>query len=83
MNADGSPAVHKLATPDGCGSRRDECYLACARWLVKSARPITLPERDIPFRDFIHTLCRGAWTPPRQRRRVRGHRDGPDNLGHL
>ena len=44
--------------------RRDECNMACARWLVKSARPITLPERDIPFRDFINKLCRGAWTPP-------------------
>ena len=45
-------------------ARRDECNMACARWLVKSARPITLPERDGPFRDFVSTLCRGAWDPP-------------------
>lgn len=31
---------------------------------MKSARPITLPERDLPFRDFIETLTRGAWSPP-------------------
>ena len=44
--------------------RKAECNMACARWLVKSARPITLPERDKPFRDFIEKLTRGAWSPP-------------------
>ena len=44
--------------------RKKECDMACARWLVKSARPITLPERDKAFGAFIHTLTRGAWHPP-------------------
>ena len=44
--------------------RKAECNMACARWLVKSARPITLPERDKPFGDFIEKLTRGAWSPP-------------------
>ena len=48
-------------------ARKKECDLACARWLVKSARPITLPETDKPFGSFIHTLTRGAWTPPNHR----------------
>ena len=45
-------------------ARKKECDMACARWLVKSARPITLPENDKPFGTFIHTLTRGAWKPP-------------------
>ena len=44
--------------------RKKECDRACARWIVKSARPITLPERDQPFRDFINVLTTGAWDPP-------------------
>ena len=44
--------------------RKKECNMMCARWLVKSARPITLPERDKPFGTFIETLTRGAWKPP-------------------
>lgn len=44
--------------------RKQECDIACARWLVKSARPITLPESDKAFRDFICKLTRGAWEPP-------------------
>jgi len=44
--------------------RKAECNMACARWLVKSARAITLPECDKPFRAFIETLTRGAWSPP-------------------
>jgi hypothetical protein len=31
---------------------------------VKSARPVTLPERDQPFRDFVGVLTAGAWDPP-------------------
>jgi hypothetical protein len=48
-------------------ARKKECDMACARWLVKSARPITLPECDKPFGNFIHTLTRGAWHPPNRR----------------
>ena len=45
-------------------ARKKECDMACARWLVKSARPITLPENDKPFGTFIQTITRGAWRPP-------------------
>ena len=48
-------------------ARRHECDMACARWLVKSARPITLPECDKAFGEFIHKLTRGAWKPPNRR----------------
>ena len=41
--------------------------MACARWLVKSARPLTLPEIDKPFGVFIRALTRGAWVPPNRR----------------
>eukprot|EP00965_Chrysotila_dentata_P064175 2125110-Pleurochrysis_carterae.AAC.2 len=44
--------------------RKEECDLACARWLLKSARPITLPQRDTPFRNFINILTSRAWNPP-------------------
>ncbi len=37
--------------------------MACAKWLVQSARPLTFSERDKPFLDFIEVLCRGAWSP--------------------
>ena len=40
-----------------------------ARWLVKSARPITLPENDKAFGTFIQTLTRGAWHPPQPSQR--------------
>ena len=51
-------------------ARKEECDMACARcpvWLVKSARPITLPEIDKPFGVFIRALTRGAWVPPNRR----------------
>ena len=38
--------------------------MACAKWLVQSARPLTLSERDKPFRAFMKVLCRGAWPSP-------------------
>ena len=38
--------------------------MACARWIVKSARPIRLPENDKPFRAMIEKVTRGAWVPP-------------------
>jgi len=44
--------------------RKDECDMACARWLVKSARPLTMPERDEPLREFIAKITRGAYTMP-------------------
>jgi hypothetical protein len=53
-----------LAAPKLTEPRKNQCDRACARWLVKSARPITLPLRDEPFRDFIKILTAGAWTPP-------------------
>jgi hypothetical protein len=47
-------------------ARKAECDLLCARWLVKSARPISLPDTN-GFRAFIKTLTRDAWTPPNRR----------------
>jgi hypothetical protein len=41
-------------------ARKAECDLSCARWFVKSARPISLPDTDNGFRDFIKTLTRDA-----------------------
>jgi hypothetical protein len=48
-------------------ARKAECDLSCARWLVKSVRPISLPDTDNGFRDFIKTLTRDAGTPPNRR----------------
>ena len=38
--------------------------MACAKWLVQSARPLTLFKCDKLFRAFIEALFRGAWSPP-------------------
>ena len=46
-------------------SRKEECDLMCARWLIKSSRPLTLPERDIHFREFLSTVVpKEAYSPP-------------------
>lgn len=52
-------SVPKLSVP-----RKNQTDMAFARWLVKSARPHTLGERDMPFADFISTLVSDAWKPP-------------------
>ena len=56
-----------LIAPKFTEARKKQCDRLCARWLIKSSRPITLPERDVPFRDFIRGLTAGAWDPPSHR----------------
>jgi hypothetical protein len=53
-----------LMAPKMSDARKKECDRACARWLIKSSRPLTLPERDHPFREFIKILTAGAWDCP-------------------
>jgi hypothetical protein len=48
-------------------ARKEECDLAVARWLVKSCRPLTLPERDMAYQDHIKSLVGSAWIPPNYR----------------
>jgi len=38
--------------------------IACAKWIVKSCRPHSMAENDKPFRDFIHTITHGRYSPP-------------------
>ena len=61
-----------LVAPKLTEPRKNECDRACARWLCKSARPVTLPEKDKPFGDFIKVLTSGAWAPPNHHN-VSGH----------
>jgi hypothetical protein len=56
-----------LTAPLFNDARKAECDVACARWIVKSARPLTMPETDEPFRKLIQILTRGAWVPPNRR----------------
>ena len=37
---------------------------ACAKWIVKSCRPHSMPEDDKAFRDFIKTITHGRYSPP-------------------
>ena len=61
-----------IAAPKLSEVRKTQCDRACARWLLKSARPLSLSELDVPFRDFIRVLTGGSWDPPNHTN-VRSH----------
>ena len=54
-----------LVAPKLTEPRKNECDRACARWLCKSARPVTLPEKDKPFGDLM--ACESVCSPKRLR----------------
>jgi hypothetical protein len=43
---------------------KKEFDIACAKWIVKSCRPHSMPEDEKAFRDFIRTVTHGRFSLP-------------------
>ena len=61
---EGKIAVASLGVQSWNNARRDDLHRAIALWLVKSARPLTLPERDEGFRRVMERATGGGYSPP-------------------
>lgn len=59
----GETAVNTVA-PKWTAKRIKSCHELCVKWLVKNARPFSLPEHDLEFREFVKVLTGGAYKPP-------------------
>ncbi|KAK3288288.1 hypothetical protein CYMTET_4228 [Cymbomonas tetramitiformis] len=50
--------------PQISSEQRDRLHRRITFWLVRKGRPLTLPERDVEFREIFAEIFRGCYTPP-------------------